>query len=65
MGALASHKHTTHTPPLPALPPAGADASVVRRTMARIGQPANVAIVFTLPSRYYMTLFQVGSSHIL
>lgn len=40
----------------------GADASVVRRTMqARVkaGEPAaNVSVVFTLPSRYYMTLWQ-------
>ena len=38
----------------------GADASVVRRTMAalvRAGEPAaNSSFVFTLPSRYYMTL---------
>lgn len=42
------------------LPPAtpGADASVVRRTFARLGSPANVSIVFTLPSRMYMTLWQ-------
>lgn len=36
----------------------GADASVVRRTFARLGSPANVSIVFTLPSRVYMTLWQ-------
>ena len=39
---------------------AGADASVVRRTMAglvRQGEPAaNVAVSLTLPSRFYMTL---------
>jgi hypothetical protein len=38
----------------------GADASVVRRSMQsllRAGEPAaNVSVVFTLPSRYYMTL---------
>lgn len=40
----------------------GADASVVRRSMQRLveaGQPAaNVSVVFTLPSRYYLTLWQ-------
>ncbi|PSC70768.1 saccharopine dehydrogenase-like oxidoreductase [Micractinium conductrix] len=40
----------------------GADASVIRRSMAarvKAGEPAaNVAVVFTLPSRYYMTLWQ-------
>lgn len=38
----------------------GADASVVRRTMARVGPPANVSIVFTLPSRMYMMLWQAS-----
>ncbi|EFN50859.1 hypothetical protein CHLNCDRAFT_59409 [Chlorella variabilis] len=41
---------------------ARADASVVRRSMQRLveaGQPAaNVSVVFTLPSRYYLTLWQ-------
>lgn len=38
----------------------GADASVVRRSMqslVRAGEPAaNVSVVFTLPSRFYMIL---------
>lgn len=41
----------------------GADASVIRRSMAALvkaGEPAaNVSVVFTLPSKYYMTLWQV------
>lgn len=41
----------------------GADASVIRRSQAALvgaGEPAaNVAVVFTLPSRYAMTLWQV------
>lgn len=32
----------------------------MRRTMARVGPPANVSIVFTLPSRWYMTLWQAS-----
>lgn len=40
----------------------GADASVIRRTMqaaVRAGEPAaNVSVVFTLPSKWYMTLWQ-------
>jgi hypothetical protein len=39
---------------------AGADASVVKRSMAarvKAGEPAaNVAVVFTLPSRFYLML---------
>ena len=38
----------------------GADASVIRRSMQHLvkaGQPAaNVNVVFTLPSRFYLTL---------
>lgn len=44
------------------LPFMGADASVVKRSMAarvKAGESAaNVAVVFTLPSRFYLTLFQ-------
>jgi hypothetical protein len=40
--------------------PAGADPSVLRRSMVarvRAGEPAaHVKIVFTVPSRYYTTL---------